>query len=76
FYRPYFNEFYEKIKACSNQMRIAKKKYLIKHMLKYLSDDIHYEIIVNRNLINNDLRDYYVEKDIYAKSKELLELLK
>lgn len=76
FYKPYFDDFYNRIKQCSNQIKITKKKYLIKNMLKYLADDIQYEIIVNRNMINNDLRDYYIEKDINVKSKELLSLIK
>lgn len=76
FYKPYFDDFYARVKQSSIQMSFAKKKYLINNMLKYLADDMQYEIIVNRNLINNSLRDYYIEKDIYVKSKELLGLIK
>lgn len=76
FYKPFYNEFYDRIKHCSNQISPAKKKYLIKYMLKYLADDMQYEIIVNRNMIDDNLRDYYIEKDIYVKSKELLGILK
>lgn len=76
FYKPYFDDFYDRVKQCSIQISVAKKKYLIKNMLKYLADDMQYEIIVSRNLIDNSLRDYYIEKDIYVKSKELLRLIK
>lgn len=76
FYNPYFDEFYDRVKQRFFQISFAKKKYLIKNMLKYLSDDFQYEGIVKRNLIDESLRDYYIEKDIYAKSKELLSLIK
>ena len=75
FYKPYFDEFYDKIKQCFNQISILKKKYLKKHMLEYLADDTQYEIIVKRKMIDKSVRDYYVEKGIYAKSKELLEVI-
>lgn len=75
FYKPYFEEFYYKIKQCFNQISCLKKKYLKKNMLSYLADDMQYEIIVNRNLIDERLRDYYIEKKIYSKSKELLEII-
>lgn len=76
FYKPFFDDFYNKVKQHSIQIAVAKKKYLIRNMLKYLADDMHYEIIVSRNLIDNSLRDYYIEKDIYIKSNELLKLIK
>lgn len=44
-------------------------------MLECLADDWQYEIIVKRNEISEELRDYYIEKDIYARSNELLYLL-
>lgn len=75
FYKPYFDDFYHKIKQCFNHISRLKKKYLKKNMLSYLADDMQYEIIVNRNLIDERLRDYYIEKNIYSKSKELLELI-
>lgn len=76
FYKPYFDEFYERVKQCSDQISVIKKKYLIKQMLKYLADDMQYEIIVNRDMIDKSVREYYIEKGIYVKSKELLELIK
>ena len=42
----------------------------------YLADDIQYESIVNRDMIDKNVRDYYIEKGIYVKSKELLGLMK
>ena len=76
FYNPYFNEFYNKIKQCYFQIGARKKKYLIKNMLKYLADDIYYKIIVVMNAYGDRLSNYYIKKDIYAKSKELLSLIK
>lgn len=75
FYDPYFNEFYNKIKQCYFQMGARKKRYLINNMLKYLADDIHYNDIVVMNLCGDRLSNYYIKKDIYAKSKELLRLI-
>ena len=75
FYDPYFNEFYNKIKQCYLQMGARKKRYLINNMLKYLADDIHYNDIVVMNLCGDRLSNYYIKKDIYAKSKELLRLI-
>lgn len=75
FYNPYFNEFYNKIKQCYFQMGARKKRYLINNMLKYLADDIHYNDIVVMNLCGDRLSNYYIKKDIYAKSKELLRLI-
>lgn len=75
FYNPYFNEFYNKIKQCYFQIGARKKKYLIKNMLKYLADDIYYKIIVVMNAYGDRLSNYYIKKDIYAKSKELLRLI-
>lgn len=75
FYNPYFNEFYNKIKQCYFQKGARKKKYLIKNMLKYLADDIHYNDIVVMNWCGDRLSNYYIKKDIYAKSKELLRLI-
>lgn len=75
FYNPYFNEFYNKIKQCYFQIGARKKKYLIKNMLKYLADDIYYKIIVVMNAYGDKLSNYYIKKDIYAKSKELLRLI-
>lgn len=75
FYDPYFDEFYNKIKQCYFQIGARKKKYLIKNMLKYLADDIYYKIIVVMNAYGNMLSNYYIKKDIYAKSKELLRLI-
>lgn len=75
FYNPYFNEFYNKIKQCYFQMGARKKRYLINNMLKYLAGDIHYNDIVVMNLCGDRLSNYYIKKDIYAKSKELLRLI-
>ena len=75
FYDPYFDEFYNKIKQCYFQIGARKKKYLIKNMLKYLADDIYYKIIVVMNAYGDMLSNYYIKKDIYAKSKELLRLI-
>lgn len=75
FYDPYFNEFYNKIKQCYFQIGTRTKKYLINNMLKYLADDIHYNDIVVMNWCGDRLRNYYIKKDIYAKSKELLRLI-
>ncbi len=75
FYDSYFNEFYNKIKQCYFQIGTRTKKYLIKNMLKYLADDIHYEGIVVMNMCGDRLSNYYIKKDIYAKSKELLRLI-
>lgn len=44
-------------------------------MLKYLADDIYYKIIVVMNAYGDRLSNYYIKKDIYAKSKELLRLI-
>ena len=76
FYMPYFDVFYERIKQEHDRISLSKKKYLVKYMLMYLADDMQYESIVCRNLIDKNLRDYYIEKDIYVKSKELLKLIK
>lgn len=76
FYKPYFDDFYDKIKQCSNQISVAKERHLIKYILKYLADDTQYEIIVNRDTIDKSIRAYYIENDIHAKSKELLELIR
>lgn len=75
FYDPYFDDFYNKIKQCYFQIGARKKKYLIKNMLKYLADDIYYKIIVVMNAYGDMLSNYYIKKDIYAKSKELLRLI-
>lgn len=75
FYDPYFDKFYNKIKQCYFQIGARKKKYLIKNMLKYLADDIYYKIIVVMNAYGDKLSNYYIKKDIYAKSKELLRLI-
>lgn len=76
FYKPYFDNFYERMKQDYDRISVSKKKYLVKYMLMYLADDIQYEGIVNSNLIDKNLRDYYIEKDIYVKSKELLRAIK
>lgn len=75
FYDPYFDEFYNKIKQCYFQIGARKKKYLVKNMLKYLADNIHYKGIVVMNMCGDRLSNYYIKKDIYAKSKELLRLI-
>lgn len=77
FYNPFFTEFYEKIKANVNGISTNRLNFLKNNMLKYLADDTQYEIIVKRNMkfISPWLRNYYIEKDIYNKSKELLELM-
>ncbi len=76
FYKPYFDDFYERMKQDYSRISVSKKKYLVKNMLMYLADDIQYESIVNRDMIDKSVRDYYIEKGIYVKSKELLGLMK
>ena len=76
FYKPYFDDFYERMKQDYSRISVSKKKYLVKNMLMYLADDIQYESIVNRDMIDKNVRDYYIEKGIYVKSKELLGLMK
>lgn len=72
FYQPYFDEFYKKVKQSYLKISTFKKKYLIKHMLKYFSGIW----MIEAEIIPQTAKDYYLEKDIYNKSKELLELLK
>lgn len=75
FYKPYFDNFYYKIKKSFNKISYIKKEYLKKYMLNYLADDMRYEAIVNRKLIDESLKAYYIEKNIYSRSKELLKLI-
>ncbi len=77
FYKPYFSEFYDKIKNCYEKLSFLKKKYLIKYMLEYFANDIYYNVIVtNDSLSDKAERAYYIEKNIWLKSKELLTLIK
>ena len=48
---------------------------MIQHMLNYLADDMQYEIIVKRDMIDHNVREYYIQKGIYEKSKEMIKIL-
>lgn len=76
FYKPFFDEFYEKFKQDYRNISASKKKFLAKYLLTYLSSEVHYKIIVEESFLGKEKRDYYIEKDIYVKSKELLKLIK
>ena len=76
FYKPYFDEFYYRIIQNIGQLSVKKRKYLLKNMLDFLANDTQHEIIVNRNMINKSVRDYYIKKNIYTRSKELISLIK
>lgn len=75
FYQPYFIEFYEYVKLKKDTITANKKKFIIKNMLEYLADDMQFQIIVERDMIDKSVREYYIQKDIHKKSKELIELL-
>ncbi len=48
---------------------------MIQNMLNYLADDMQYEIIVKRDMIDHNEREYYIQKGIYEKSKEMIKIL-
>lgn len=75
FYQPYFGELYSNIMQYGNQFSKRGKKYLIQNMLNYLADDMQYEIIVKRDMIDHNVREYYIQKGIYEKSKEMIKIL-
>ena len=78
FYNPFFTEFYERIKTDVNGIPKSRLNFLKNNMLNYLADEMQYKIIVEemKSLYPSPwFRNYYIEKDIYNKSKELLELL-
>lgn len=75
FYLPYFEELYSNIMQYGNQFSKRGKKYLIQNMLNYLADDMQYEIIVKRDMIDHNVREYYIQKGIYEKSKEMIKIL-
>lgn len=76
FYDPYFLEFYNRLKSDIelNIISLKNLKYIKKYMLDYLANPYHFHSIVEENLCGDDLRNYYKEKDLFNKSKELLNL--
>jgi len=76
-YNPYFEEFYDKMKKEFRNLSWYQKKLLENHMLKYLADRVQYGMIVELNAnFFPSTREYYVKKDIYNKSRELLSIFK
>ena len=76
FYNPYFDEFYKKVK--NEIMNIPKKqlKYLKNNFLDILAGKIYYNIVFKNDILKSDpIRDYFIEKDIFNKSRELLVLI-
>lgn len=75
FYNPYFNEIYEMIKKDYKHIPKSKLNILTKHLLSCLADPIQYKIIVEQNMYEKSpTRAYYIDKDIFKKSNELLKL--
>lgn len=72
FFDPYFDEFYEKIGQVYGEIGINRKKYLIKHFLSFLSDEVTLKIFL---FVDSKYKEHYLKKDMFNKSKKLLNLL-
>lgn len=76
FFHPYFSEFYEKIKANYKALSNDRKKTIKKYLLSDLSNEEHYIGIMNYDVGGPMLKQWYCDKDVFKKSKELVEILK
>lgn len=77
FYDPYFIEFYERLKIDAMNISKNRKRFLMKFLLKYLATlnhHLHIFDVAGEGI--EQMKTLYIEKDMYNKSKELLELLK
>lgn len=72
FYNPYFEEFYDRVKT--DIMKISKNrlKFLRKYLLAYLADPIQFKA---KMYYNTPEKKYFIEHNIYDKSKELIDLI-
>lgn len=75
FYNPYFEEIYDKIRKNYKNIPKNKLRYLAKKLFECLADPVQYRIIVEINIFDKPTKNYYIEKDIFNKSNELLKLI-
>ena len=71
---PYFDKLYEKIKNDISNIPRNRLRFLAKYLLNTLADPIHYKIATQEDM-EECYRVYYIENDVYNKSKELLKLI-
>lgn len=75
FFQPYFSEFYDRVKSDKNILSKYQKKLLKKYLLNHFASEIHCKAIMDFDFVRKELKQWYIEKDIYKKSIELLALL-
>lgn len=75
FFNPYFEEIYDKIRKNYKSIPKDRLRCLTKNLFECLADPAQYQIIVEFNVFDKTPRNYYAEKDIFNKSKELLKLI-
>lgn len=77
FFNPYFDEFYKQVRDQASEIPQKHRKYLTKNLLFWLSSAVYYNIVYKTDVFcENSTKDYFIKKDIYIKSKELLGLIK
>lgn len=72
FYKPYFEEFYEKIKVDFKNISKNRRYVLKKFLLADLANPFFYKLILKK--VTKDC-EYYLQHDIFKKSNELLQIL-
>lgn len=76
FFSPYFDEFYKEVLNHSSKIPSRHRKYLTKNLLFWLSSAVYYNIVYQTYAFcDSSTKDHFIKKDIYNKSKELIELL-
>jgi hypothetical protein len=75
-YNPYFTEFYERVKKDAYFIPKNRKRFIKRFLLKYLADPNYLKSAVENNMVDESVKNYFIDKDIFSKSRELSELLK
>lgn len=72
FYDPYFDNFYKKVEQFYGGIANNRKKFLMKYFLTFLADEATLKMFLETD--SKDKENYF-RKDMFNKSKQLLNLL-
>ena len=72
FYDPYFDDFYKKVEQFYTEIANNRKRFLIKNFLNFLADETTFKIFLE---VDSKDKENYFQKDMFNKSKQLLNLL-
>lgn len=72
FYDPYFDNFYKKVEQFHGEIANNRKKFLINYFLNFLADESTLKMFLEAD---SKEKENYFQKDMFNKSKQLLNLM-